>query len=87
MPVFVFLDARRTIDITPQINSNEKQFSAFCEHSGVAHRILLRSYFADAAKNGIVLKTTRHFSPQENEVVAQGIADYLIAHRLIKTNN
>ncbi len=85
VPVFVFLDARRTIDKTPQIDASEKQFNAFCEHSGVAHRIILRSYFAAAEKNNIALKTTRHFSPQENNIVAQGIADYLIDHCLIKT--
>jgi hypothetical protein len=86
-PVFVFLDAQRNIETSPAFNSDEIKFISFCQHSGVTHKIFLRPYFADAAKNGVSLKTIRHFNPQENKIVAQGIADYLLAHQLINTNN
>jgi lysophospholipase L1-like esterase len=82
-PVFVFLDAQRSINTIFRIDSPETKFSRFCEHSGVAHRIFLSSCFAKALQDGIILKTTRHFNPQENRIVAQGIGDYLIAHNLI----
>jgi len=86
-PVFVFLDAQRNIDTSPAPNSDEKNFISLCQHSGVIHKIFLRPYFAAAARNGVSLKTIRHFNPQENKIVAQGIADYLFAHHLINTNN
>ena len=86
-PVFVFLDAQRNIDTVLKIDSPEIKFSRFCDRSGVVHRIFLRSYFAKAIKDGVILKTTRHFNPQENRIVAQGIGDYLLAHHLINTTH
>lgn len=82
-PVFVFLDADRNINTTVKIDSPETKFSKFCDRCGIAHKIFLRSYFAKAIQDGVILKSTRHFNPQENRMVAQGISDYLIAHHLI----
>lgn len=86
VPLFAYLSGVRQKGNNHGMNRMEKQFFEKWKKKGV-HCVLLRPRVQSARKNGVLLKETGHFGPKTNEIIAEGLKEYLSKNHLLLGGN